>query len=85
MRDLTGKVAFITGAAGGIGLGIATALAERGVRVALADIDEATLTKSTVDIEGAVAVPLDVTDRASWAAAAEQVRATLGHVGISPR
>ena len=32
MKDLGGKTAFVTGAASGIGLGIATALAQGGVR-----------------------------------------------------
>jgi hypothetical protein len=35
MKDLVGKVAFVTGAASGIGLGIATALAQAGVKVML--------------------------------------------------
>jgi NAD(P)-dependent dehydrogenase (short-subunit alcohol dehydrogenase family) len=33
MKDLAGKTAFVTGAASGIGLGIATALAQAGVKV----------------------------------------------------
>ena len=36
----TGRHAFITGGASGIGLGIADALAERGLKVTLADIDD---------------------------------------------
>lgn len=84
--DLTGKVAFITGAAGGIGLGIAQALVEVGVKVALADIDEAALDKSVAELaeSGAevVSVPLDVTDRSGWAGAVERVRAALGTVRV---
>jgi NAD(P)-dependent dehydrogenase (short-subunit alcohol dehydrogenase family) len=37
MDDFQGRVAFVTGAASGIGLGIATALARAGAHVALAD------------------------------------------------
>jgi NAD(P)-dependent dehydrogenase (short-subunit alcohol dehydrogenase family) len=37
MQDLAGRAALVTGAAGGIGLAIARALAERGARVCLAD------------------------------------------------
>ena len=38
MNDISGKTAIVTGAASGIGLGIATALAEAGVNVVMADI-----------------------------------------------
>lgn len=46
MKELADKVAFVTGAASGIGLGIATALAQAGVKVMLADIDPETLGKA---------------------------------------
>jgi NAD(P)-dependent dehydrogenase (short-subunit alcohol dehydrogenase family) len=36
--DISGKTAIVTGAASGIGLGIATALAEAGANVVMADI-----------------------------------------------
>jgi NAD(P)-dependent dehydrogenase (short-subunit alcohol dehydrogenase family) len=39
MRDLSGKVAVVTGAASGIGLGIATRFADEGMKVVLADIE----------------------------------------------
>src|SRR5882757_9311705 len=43
MQDLTGRTAFVTGAASGIGLGIATALSQAGVKVMLCDIEEEAL------------------------------------------
>ncbi|WP_436427078.1 SDR family NAD(P)-dependent oxidoreductase, partial [Enterococcus faecium] len=43
VKDLAGKTAFVTGAASGIGLGIATALAQAGAKVMLCDIEEAAL------------------------------------------
>jgi NAD(P)-dependent dehydrogenase (short-subunit alcohol dehydrogenase family) len=43
MKELAGKTAFVTGAASGIGLGIATALAQAGAKVMLCDIEEAAL------------------------------------------
>ena len=46
MNDLAGKTAFVTGAASGIGLGIASALAQAGVKVMLCDIEEAALAKA---------------------------------------
>ena len=47
MKDLAGRTAFVTGAASGIGLGIATALARAGVKVMLCDIEEAPLAAAT--------------------------------------
>ena len=38
MRDLKGKTAIVTGAASGIGLGIAKALAHAGANIVLADL-----------------------------------------------
>lgn len=84
--DLSGKVAFITGAASGIGLGMAHAFAGAGMKVAMADVDVDTLTRAAADLSATgatvLALPLDVTDRAGWAIAAEQVRAALGPVQL---
>ena len=84
--DLQGKVAFITGAAGGIGLGLARAFAEAGMKIALADVDADALEQAAAELaeSGAtvLAVPLDVTDRAGWAAAAEKVQSELGTVQL---
>lgn len=59
MKELAGKTAFVTGAASGIGLGIATALAQAGVKVMLCDIEEEALAAAlkqlrltNVDVEG---------------------------------
>ena len=46
MKDLSGKTAFVTGAASGIGLGIANALAQAGAKVMLCDIEEAALARA---------------------------------------
>ena len=46
MKDLAGRTAFVTGAASGIGLGIATALSQAGVKVMLCDIEEEPLAKA---------------------------------------
>ncbi len=43
MIDFAGKVAVVTGAASGIGLALATRFAEEGMKVLLADIEEAPL------------------------------------------
>ena len=50
MKSLEGKTAFVTGAASGIGLGIATALAQAGVKVMLCDIEKAALDKAVAGL-----------------------------------
>jgi NAD(P)-dependent dehydrogenase (short-subunit alcohol dehydrogenase family) len=50
LLKLSGRTAVVTGAAGGIGRGIALALAQRGCRLALADIDEQTLARTAGEI-----------------------------------
>jgi NAD(P)-dependent dehydrogenase (short-subunit alcohol dehydrogenase family) len=66
MEDLSGRVAVVTGAASGIGLGMAQAFAGQGMKLVLADIDTAELEaacKQLVD-DGAeaIGVPTDVSD-----------------------
>lgn len=65
--DLTGKVALVTGAAGGLGAAVAAALAEAGAHVVLGDTDLAGATRTAADIGAhAVAVELDVRDPGAW-------------------
>ncbi len=52
MIDLKTKVAIITGAAGGIGRGIARACAAQGMRVVIADLDEARLDATVNELRG---------------------------------
>jgi NAD(P)-dependent dehydrogenase (short-subunit alcohol dehydrogenase family) len=83
MFNFEGQVAFVTGGASGIGFGIATALAERGVKLALADINQEQLANAIHDLGvGTLGILLDVTDREGWAEAEKQVEAALGPVGI---
>jgi NAD(P)-dependent dehydrogenase (short-subunit alcohol dehydrogenase family) len=51
MMEIAGKTAFVTGAASGIGLGVATALAQAGVKVMLCDIEDAALVKAVADLK----------------------------------
>jgi NAD(P)-dependent dehydrogenase (short-subunit alcohol dehydrogenase family) len=86
MKDLAGKVAFVTGAASGIGLGIATALARAGVKVMLCDIDRDALDKAleglkrtNADVDGVVA---DVSLKAQLQKAADATIARYGKMHI---
>ena len=86
MKDLVGKTAFITGAASGIGLGVATRLAQAGVKVMMCDIEKQALDKSiaelkrtNADVDGVVA---DVSLKSELQAAAEATLARYGEVHI---
>lgn len=86
MRDFVGKVAVVTGAAGGIGLGMARAFAATGMRLVLADIDEERLGVAVDAFRSAgataVGVPTDVADRASVDALASAVMDRHGAVHL---
>ncbi len=85
MRDLSGKTAFVTGGASGIGLGMTRAFLEAGVRVAIADVRQDHLDQAAADLAGHADVcfiRLDVTDRTAFAAAADEAEARLGHISI---
>ena len=86
MKDLVGKVAFVTGSASGIGLGIATALAQAGVKVMLCDIEDAALKsaveglrRTNADVDG---VRADVSLKPELQAAADATIARYGRVDI---
>src|SRR5437588_10409287 len=53
MQERTGRVAVVTGAANGIGQGMATAFAGRGMKVVLADVDEAGLASAGAALRAA--------------------------------
>ena len=81
MKNVAGKVAFITGGASGIGLGIAGAFVEAGMKVVLADLrqDHIDVALAAFDRRGQStnvhAIRLDVTDRSALAAAADETDA----------
>lgn len=81
--ELQGKTAFVTGGGGGIGGGMAEALAEAGMNVIVADIDLADAEAQAGKIgAAAVAITMDVTSLESWAAAREAALAKFGQVDV---
>lgn len=86
MKNLAGKTAFVTGAASGIGLGIATALAQAGVKVMLCDIEEAALASALEALKRTNAdvssVKADVSLKQELRAAAEATIERYGNVHI---
>ncbi|WP_342244572.1 SDR family NAD(P)-dependent oxidoreductase [Pseudomonas sp. OTU5201] len=85
MLDLKGKVAFISGGAGGIGSAMARELLQAGALVALGDIDLERAKEVAAELGSAdqvIAVELDVTDSNSWASARDAAEAALGPCDI---
>ena len=84
MEDVEGKVAFITGGASGVGLGMAKAFIGAGMKVVLADIRQEYLDEAMASLEGGEVHPVrvDVTDRAGMAAAAEEAERVFGKVHV---
>lgn len=86
MKDFKGKVAFITGAGSGIGLGMARALRSAGMRIVIADISQQHLDRALSDLgerpQDVHAIRLDVTDREAMARAADEAERTFGRVHV---
>ncbi|MEM9704579.1 MAG: SDR family NAD(P)-dependent oxidoreductase [Pseudomonadota bacterium] len=77
------RVAVITGAASGIGAGLAREAAKRGMHVVLADCNEASLAAVAAEIgENALAAPTDVSDPASVDALADLAWERFGQVDM---
>jgi 3alpha(or 20beta)-hydroxysteroid dehydrogenase len=82
-RRLEGKVAIITGAAGGIGAAAARALAHEGALLLLTDADEQRARGLARDLgEGADALAHDVTSEEQWQAVLALALETHGRIDV---
>ncbi|MEU6087112.1 glucose 1-dehydrogenase [Streptomyces sp. NPDC047085] len=81
--ELAGRVALVTGAAGGIGEATARRLAALGAQVVCADVRfaEAAVVASEIG-DAAIAINLDVTEQAQWNGAFAAARSAFGPVNI---
>ncbi|HET9185126.1 MAG TPA: SDR family oxidoreductase [Solirubrobacterales bacterium] len=78
-RSLSGKVVAITGGARGIGRATAAALVAKGCRVAIGDLDLELAERTAAELGGgALALPLDVTERASFERFLDEAEHQLG-------
>jgi NAD(P)-dependent dehydrogenase (short-subunit alcohol dehydrogenase family) len=82
-RSLNGKVVAITGGARGIGKATATALVRKGCRVAIGDLELELAEQTAAGLGGGtIALPLDATDRASFAKFLDETERQLGPVDV---
>jgi NAD(P)-dependent dehydrogenase (short-subunit alcohol dehydrogenase family) len=81
--ELSGRTALITGAGSGIGAALARALAARGMRLGLVDVDGDGLAKVAEEIPGAVTEVADVRDRGALDTAIEDVVERLGRLDVA--
>jgi NAD(P)-dependent dehydrogenase (short-subunit alcohol dehydrogenase family) len=86
MRDLTGKVAVVTGAAGGLGKALAQRFARAGMKLALADLDADSLARAVSELErtgvAAIGVRTDVRRAADVEALATRTLEAYGAVHV---
>src|ERR1700690_4055032 len=87
MIDISGKTAIVTGAASGIGLGIATALAEAGANVVMADIQKDAVEQAAHGLSGTnkqvMPVRIDVTQEQSVLNALAEAERAFGKLHIA--
>jgi NAD(P)-dependent dehydrogenase (short-subunit alcohol dehydrogenase family) len=86
MKDFSGKTAFVTGGASGIGLALCRAFGQRGMNVALGDVEADACAAAVKALRGAginaIGMTVDVSDRDSLADAAARTFAEFGKVHI---
>ena len=78
--DIEGKAFIVAGAGGGLASAIVLALAERGAKLMLFDIDAERLAAAAIAAPGAETMLADITDEAAMTAVAKAAQAAFGRV-----
>ena len=85
MKDLEGKVAFVTGGASGMGLAMVRSFLRAGMKVVAADVEEQALARVREEFaghNGFMALRVDVTDREAMVRAADETERAFGKVHV---
>lgn len=86
MKEVAGKVAFVTGGASGIGLAMVRSFSAAGMKVVVGDIEQDALAAVERSFENSNAevhtISVDVTDRDAMAAAADEAEAVFGNIHV---
>jgi short-subunit dehydrogenase len=84
MKDYTGRTAFVTGGANGVGIGLVRQLLEEGCKVAIADIRQDSIDQALASLDNreVMGVQLDVSSREAFREAADRVEAEFGPVSL---
>lgn len=83
MKIQDARHAFVTGGASGIGLAIARALSEQGVKVTIADVNAQAVDAAVGEAGGSMrGIVLDVRDRSAWAVARDEAEQAFGPVDL---
>jgi NAD(P)-dependent dehydrogenase (short-subunit alcohol dehydrogenase family) len=84
MINFTGRTAFVTGGANGVGIGLVRALLGDGCKVAIADVREDHIERAlkSLDNREVMGVKVDVSSREGMAVAADEVEARFGPVTL---
>ncbi|PQA87024.1 SDR family NAD(P)-dependent oxidoreductase [Hyphococcus luteus] len=86
LKDVSGKTAFITGGASGMGLGMAKVFARHGMNVVIADVRQSALDEAMSEFKDTNfpvhPIKLDVTDRDAWVEAADEAEKVYGNIHL---